>query len=181
MGVTEFEGAGFERLLADTRRALGALSSAGAQSGPGDHASDHASDHAGDRSRDHAGDRPGDDRAGAPAEPLRGEGSAADGKITATVAAGGRLDELIVDPRLLRAGADELCAQIKIAVNAAVDDLRANTARAGAGAAVMDPAELAAMVTDLQTESVRQMSQFAQGIAETVAKISAAAGGDRRG
>jgi hypothetical protein len=157
VSVTDFDGAGFERLLADTRRALGALRAGGEQA--------------------EQGDRP----AGAPAEPVRGEGSAADGKISAAVVAGGRLDELTVDPRLLRGGAEELCTQIKVAVNAAMDDLRARTAQAGSGAAAMDPAELAAMVTDLQTESVRQMSEFAQGIAATVAKISAAAGGDRRG
>jgi DNA-binding protein YbaB len=155
VGVGDFGGTDFERLLDETRRALGALGSGG---------------------------RTGDEVAGPSdpdAEPLTGEGSAADGKITAKVAAGGHLKELIVDPRLLRSGAEELCGQIKIAVNAAMDDLRAHTAQAGP--ATMDPAALAGMIEELQTESVRQMSQFTQGVAETVAKINAATRGERRG
>ncbi len=152
VGVGDFGGADFERLLGETRRALGALRS-----------SDGGADQAAD----------------AAAEPVRGEGSAADGKITATVAAGGHLEELKVDPRLMRSGSEELCAQIVLAVNAAMDDLRAHTAQASPAA--MDPAALAGMLENLQTESVRQMSQFTQGVAETVAKISAAAGGEGRG
>lgn len=156
MGVGDFGGADFERLLGETRRALGALRS-GAD-GAGDTASGaHAAD----------------------AEPVRGSGSAADGKVTARVAAGGHLDELTVDPRLMRAGSEELCAQIVIAVNAAMDDLRTQTAKAAP--ATMDPAALAGMLEELQTESVRQMSQFTQGVAETVAKINAATRGERRG
>ena len=155
MGVGDFGGTDFERLLGETRRALGALGS-------------------GARTR---GDTPG--TTDADAEPVGGEGSAADGKITAKVAAGGHLDGLTVDPRLLRSGSEELCAQIKIAVNAAMDDLRAHAAQAAP--ATMDPAALAGMLEELQTESVRQMSQFTQGVAETVAKINAATRGERRG
>jgi DNA-binding protein YbaB len=153
VGVADFGGTDFERLLGETRRALGALRS-------------------GEPSADGAA-------ADGAAEPVRGEGAAADGKITATVAAGGRLERLQVDPRLLRSGSEELCAQIVVAVNAAMDELRANTAEASP--ATMDPAALAGMLEELQTESVRQMSRFTQGVAETVAKISAAAGGDGRG
>lgn len=165
MGVGDFGGTDFERLLGETRRALGALGS-------------------GARPRGEAGEGalPGTGPSGGPdaaAEPVSGEGSAADGKITAKVAAGGHLDELTVDPRLLRSGSAELCAQIKIAVNAAMDDLRAHTVQAGP--ATMDPAALAGMLEELQTESVRQMSQFTQGVAETVAKINAATRGERRG
>jgi DNA-binding protein YbaB len=157
VGVGDFGGTDFERLLGETRRALGALGS-GARA-PGDGGADVG--------------------AGADAEPVSGEGTAADGKVTAKVAAGGHLEELTVDPRLLRSGSEELCAQIKIAVNAAMDDLRARTALAGP--ATMDPAALAGILEELQTESVRQMSQFTQGVAETVAKINAATRGDRRG
>jgi DNA-binding protein YbaB len=155
VSVGDFGGTDFERLLGETRRALGALGS-------------------GARTR---GDAPG--AADADAEPVTGEGSAADGKITAKFAAGGHLEELTVDPRLLRSGSEELCAQIKSAVNAAMDDLRVHTAQAGP--ATMDPAALAGMIEELQTESVRQMSQFTQGVAETVARINAATRGERRG
>jgi hypothetical protein len=112
---------------------------------------------------------------GAPAEPLRGEGTAADGKISVQVISGGHVEELTVDPRLMRLGSQELCAQIVVAVNAAMDDLRSQTAQAGPS--VMDPAALAEALEGLQTESVRQMSRFTEGVAETVAKINAAASG----
>lgn len=152
MAVADFGGTDLERLLGETRRALGALSSADG----------------------------GSSAEGEDAEPIHGEGSAADGKITAKVVAGGHLDELkILEPRLLRSGSEELCEQIMVAVNAAMDDLRAQTAQASP--AVMDPAALAGMLEELQTESVQQMSRFTQGVAETVAKISSAAGGERRG
>jgi hypothetical protein len=153
--VGDFDGTDFERLLGETRRALGALGSGGRAGGEAAGPSD------------------------ADAERVTGEGSAAHGKITAKVAAGGHLEELIVDPRLLRSGSEELCAQIKIAVNAAMDDLRGHTAQAGP--APIDPAALAGMIEELQTESVRQMSQFTRGVAETVAKINAATRGERRG
>jgi hypothetical protein len=136
------------RLLEDTRRALGSLRSAGSGAGPA---------------------------VGEPAEPVRGEGMAADGKIAARVVAGGHVEELKVDPRLMRLGSVELCAQIVVAVNAAMDDLRGQTAEAAPG--VADPAELAGVLEGLQAESVRQMSQFSEGVAETVARISAAASG----
>jgi DNA-binding protein YbaB len=158
VGVGDFGGADFERLLGETRRALGALG-------------------AGGRARGDDADGKADGKADA--DPVTGAGSAADGKITAKVAAGGHLEELTVDPRLLRSGAEELCAQIKTAVNAAMDDLRTHTAQASP--ATMDPAALAGMLEELQTESVRQMSQFTQGVAETVAKINAATRGERRG
>jgi DNA-binding protein YbaB len=181
VGVGDFGGTDFERLLGETRRALGALGSgartggeAGGDAGPGAGPGRGTGPGAGPG----LGAGPGAG-AGADAEPVSGEGSAADGKITAKVAAGGHLEELTVDPRLLRSGSEDLCAQIKIAVNAAMDDLRARTAQAGP--ATMDPAALAGMLEELQTESVRQMSQFTQGVAETVAKINAATRGERRG
>lgn len=151
MGEISLGSGDFERLLGDTRRALGALRSGN-----------------GDASR----------TADSGAEPVTGNGSAADGKITAKVVAGGRLEELTVDPRLMRQGSEEMCAQIMVAVNAALDELRANTAQAAPAA--MDPAALADMMADLQTESVQQMNRFTQGIAETVAKISQASGGSGR-
>jgi DNA-binding protein YbaB len=144
-------GDGFGRLLEDTRRALGAL-----RTGNG-------------------GVRP----EGEPAEPVHGEGSAADGRITARVVSGGHLEALKVDPRLMRAGSEAICAQIIVAVNAAMDDLRGQTSQAAPAA--MDPEALAGMLENLQTESARELSRFTQGVAETVAKISAAAEGARRG
>jgi hypothetical protein len=100
---------------------------------------------------------------------------AAEGRISASVVSGGRVEGLRVDPRLMRLGSEELCAQIVVAINAALDDLRAQTSRVDAGG--MDPAALAGMLESLQADSARQMSLFTQGMAETVAKINAASGG----
>jgi DNA-binding protein YbaB len=58
---------------------------------------------------------------------IRGEGSAADGMIRVTVTYEGRIDELRLDPQVLRLGprrtVESLAAEIKEAVNAAVDHL----------------------------------------------------------
>ncbi|WP_433190960.1 YbaB/EbfC family nucleoid-associated protein [Actinoallomurus sp. CA-150999] len=110
-----------------------------------------------------------------PAEPLRGRGRAADGKVAAVVVAGGRVEKLHVDPQLMRLGSEELCGLITKAVNAAMSNLRAKTAKAGAG--TMDPGALASALEILQAESVRQMNRISQGVAETVAKIQEAADG----
>ena len=59
-------------------------------------------------------------------------------------------------------------------VNAAMDDLRTRTAEAGP--ARVDPAALADVLEGLQVEAAQQMKAFTQGIAETVAKISASTG-----
>jgi hypothetical protein len=120
--------------------------------------------------------RNGDGASGDSGEPLRGKGTAVDGKIEAAVASGGHLETLTVDPRLMRLGSAELCERIVEAVNAAMDDLRAQTAQSAPVAA--DPVALAGMLEDLQAESARQMARFTQGVAEAVAKISVAAGGD---
>lgn len=142
----------FGRLLEDTRQALGGL---------------------------RAGRPTAGSTASEPAEPVRGEGTAADGRVTAKVVAGGHLEELHVNPRLMRLGSEEVCAQIIVAVNAAMDDLREQTAQALP--AVADTEALAATLEGLQAESVRQMSRFTQSVAETVAKINAASGGTGHG
>lgn len=59
---------------------------------------------------------------------VRGEGSAADGMIQVTVTYEGRVDQLRLDPEVLRLGprrsAESLAAEIKEAVNAAIDHLQ---------------------------------------------------------
>src|SRR5262249_27566628 len=126
VGIAGVGGDDFEGLLGETRRALEGLRSGGRTS-----------------SQD------------ASAEPVHGAGTAAEGRATARAAAGGRLEELTVDPRLMRGGSEELCAQIVVAVNAAMDDLRTQTAQAAPE--VMDPAALAGVLEELQVESARQM------------------------
>lgn len=100
---------------------------------------------------------------------LRGEGAAAHGRVRATVAVGGRLSSLTVDPRLMRANSEEMCAEIVKAVNAAVDDLRVKAVEQ-AGAAP-DAEELSSTLLTLQQESVRQMEKFTQAINDVVLRF----------
>lgn len=117
--------------------------------------------------------------AGTPAEPgeveMTGVGAAADGQVRATVLAGGRLESLQVNPRLLRNGIESVCEQIIVAVNAALDDLRDQAAAQGAAqvpaGGVVDPAALAGRLRELQDQSVRQMAVFSQAMNDVVAQL----------
>ncbi|GGK69591.1 hypothetical protein Ppa06_37190 [Planomonospora parontospora subsp. parontospora] len=115
------------------------------------------------------GDGSADSASGRLGMALQGEGVAAQGRVRATVAPGGRLSSLTVDPRLMRAGSEEMCAEIVKAVNAAVDDLRVKvTEQAGASP---DVEELSSTLLTLQQESVRQMEQFTQAINDVVLRF----------
>lgn len=61
---------------------------------------------------------------GEPSEQARGEGTALDERVRAVVVAPGRVEELTMDPRVLREGSEAVCEAIAEAVNAALDDLR---------------------------------------------------------
>ena len=87
VNITGFAGDDFEGLLGETRRALEGLRATNGGTGSSS------------------------------AEPVHGEGMAADGKVTARVVAGGRLEGLSVDPRMMRLGSEELCEQIMVAWN----------------------------------------------------------------
>ncbi|WP_449064224.1 YbaB/EbfC family nucleoid-associated protein [Planomonospora algeriensis] len=115
------------------------------------------------------GDGSADGTSGRQGMALQGEGAAAQGRVRATVAPGGRLASLTVDPRLMRAGSEEMCAEIVKAVNAAVDDLRVKAVeQAGASP---DVEELSSTLLTLQQESVRQMEQFTQAISDVVLRF----------
>jgi hypothetical protein len=104
---------------------------------------------------------------------VEGVGEAAGGRVTATITSDGRLDKLELDQRAMRLGSQDLAEQIAVAVNAALDDLRAkSTGPSVAGAA--DPAALAAQVQGIQDQSLRQMESINQSIAEVVAGFSSA-------
>ncbi|MGN9842037.1 YbaB/EbfC family nucleoid-associated protein [Nonomuraea sp. H19] len=103
------------------------------------------------------------------ASPLQGEGSAARGRVQATVVAGGGLKSLSVDPRLMRLSAEEMCAEIVTAVNAAVDDLRANIVQQAGAPPEAD--ELSSTLLTLQYESVRQLERFSQAVNDIVLRF----------
>ena len=114
------------------------------------------------------------------AAPATGTGAAADGQIEATVRSGGRLESLRMDPKALRMGSQALCEQLVLAVNAALDDLHAKAPDPAAqGTVDVDTAALADRIGELQGQAVRQMSMFAQGITDALARIEQAAGSRR--
>lgn len=114
-------------------------------------------------------------RAGRPestgdAEPVTGEGTAADGQVKVTAAAGGKIEQIVVSPRLLRDGIEAVCEHIVVAVNAALADLRTKSAGDQAlGAA--DPAALAGQLRDLQDESMRKMASYSQALTDALAQV----------
>ncbi|MFI6514814.1 YbaB/EbfC family nucleoid-associated protein [Spirillospora sp. NPDC050679] len=111
---------------------------------------------------------------GAPApsddKPVEGVGEAADGRVRVTTVTGGRLKKVELDPRAMRLPSQELGEHIVAAANAALDDLRAKAASAGAAEAV-DTAALGKRVEEIQNESLRQMTTLSQSIADTIAKM----------
>jgi hypothetical protein len=135
-------GTDFDRLLEDARRSLETIRSSSPTPDPG--------------------------RGG---EPTRGTGEAGAGRITATVAAGGRLESIRMDPRALRMGSEELCEQIVLAVNAAFDDLRIKIGTEAAGESAGDPAELTDQLRDLQDQSMRQMAVYTQAINDALGQL----------
>jgi DNA-binding protein YbaB len=98
-------------------------------------------------------------------EPVTAE--AADGLARAVLSPAGTFVELKVDPKLLREGIDEVCAQLLIAVNAAIAELRARSRPAGA----VDPDALAATLREVQTESVRRMAAFGTVVDDVVNRL----------
>jgi hypothetical protein len=136
----------FDRLLRDTRKSLESLRAAPAASGPS--GSGQAAD----------------------APPVRGSGEAYEGQVRA-VAADGKLERLDLEARLMRLPAEQLAPHVLVAVNAALDDLRAKTPATDAGPTV-DPAALAARLGEVATEGLARMASISQGLADAMAQIS---------
>ncbi|MGS2644630.1 YbaB/EbfC family nucleoid-associated protein [Streptosporangium sp. LJ11] len=101
-------------------------------------------------------------------EPRGGEGRAADGRVSATVSPQCRLTSLKVDPRIMRMGSRELCDLIMVAVNAALDDLRANIE---AGHEHVDVAALARALEGVQDASMRKMNALTHEIGDLARRI----------
>jgi DNA-binding protein YbaB len=103
-------------------------------------------------------------------EPVTGEGTAADGQVTVTAAKGGKIERIVVSPRLLRDGIEAVCEHIVVAVNAALADLRVKSAGDQAlGAA--DPAALAGQLREVQDESLRKMASYSQALTDALAQV----------
>ena len=98
-------------------------------------------------------------------EPITAQ--SADGLVSAVMAPTGKLAEITVAPKLLREGIEEVCAQIVVAVNSAIDELRARATPVGA----VDPEALAATLREVQTDSVRRMAAFGTAVDDVVARL----------
>ncbi len=110
--------------------------------------------------------------AGAGAEPVQGLGEAKDGLIK-VVFEQGRLAKVEVDAKARRLDSDELAAAFKEAANAALADLESKAATPPPGDAglLTDPAALDARLSELQDQSLRQMTRYTQAIAEMTARL----------
>lgn len=98
--------------------------------------------------------------------PARAEGTADDGRVRATVVAGGRLAAVRIDPRAMKLGSETLGEQIVIAVNAALDELHAAPASPGEG----DPA---AHLRRIQDEAVLRLDVFTKAVEDALARVEA--------
>ena len=98
-------------------------------------------------------------------EPIAAE--SADGQVRVVMTPAGKLSHLSVDPKLLRSGIDEVCAQIVLAVNSAIDAMRARATPVGA----VNPEALAATLREVQTDSVRRMAAFGTVVDDVIAQL----------
>jgi DNA-binding protein YbaB len=103
-----------------------------------------------------------------------GEASAADGLITVVAAPGGRIESITVAPRMLRQDSEYLAEQLTIAVNAALDDLRARTVAAAPD--VPSAAVLLERLGEVQQQSVRQMQSYLSALTAAQARLGRTAG-----
>lgn len=118
--------------------------------------------------RSRAAERPDGD----PAELLRAEGTAADGRVRAVVVQGGRLESLTVDPALAGDGMEAVCGHVVVAVNAALAELDAQVS----ASARADVAALAARLGGLEEQSVRQMELFSQAVDGVLTRLNGGRG-----
>jgi len=107
------------------------------------------------------------------AEPVMGIGEAADGMIRMVAVPGGRLEELYLDPRVMRMTTVSLAEEILAAANAALADLQEKLTE---GLASIDLDSLAEQLQEVQEQSTREMANFLQSLEDAQARI---AGGGR--
>ncbi len=132
--------ASIERLLADTRAALGRITAVPAGAA---------------------------DPAGA-AAPRTADGRDRSERVTATVAAPGRVVSIAMDPRLLRDGSEAVCEAIADAVN---DALGAWQAAALADLPQLDTASMAADLERLQHESLTSASSMFSTLQDVMSRL----------
>ncbi len=108
-------------------------------------------------------------RAQTPTESPVGTGEAAEGRIRVRAVLPGRIENLEVDPSLLRAGVEELAREIESAVNAALADLQD---QALAAARPADLGALAGQLKDIQFDAERQFAKLTASLVEAQERLT---------
>ncbi|MEU8819654.1 YbaB/EbfC family DNA-binding protein [Actinoplanes sp. NPDC048796] len=106
-------------------------------------------------------------------DPPVGAGEAADGRIRVRAVPPGRIENLELDPSVLRLAGGELAREIESAVNAALADLQG---RAGALAGSADLGTLTDQLKDIQFNAERQFAKLTASLAEAQEQLTRRAG-----
>ncbi|MGC4787215.1 YbaB/EbfC family nucleoid-associated protein [Micromonospora sp. DT178] len=106
--------------------------------------------------------------AAAPRERSESVAEAADGRIRVTLGTDGRVSAVDIDPRVLREGSEYLAAELRQAVNAALDGQDDGVA---ASEPMPDLAAMTATIERLQDQGLRQMREISQAVSETMRKL----------
>jgi DNA-binding protein YbaB len=107
---------------------------------------------------------------------VHGSGDAADGRVRAVAVsddAFGLIESVELEPRMLRMGTGELAGHVQTALNAALDDMRANAWAAPAAAANpgIDVGELTKRLSEVRDQATRQLYQLTSALQDVLAKI----------
>ncbi|WP_127500387.1 YbaB/EbfC family nucleoid-associated protein [Actinoplanes solisilvae] len=102
-----------------------------------------------------------------------GTGEAADGRIRVRAALPGRIENLEIEPSVLRLSGEELAREIESAVNAALADLQR---RAVAAAGPADLGALTEQLKDVQFNAERQFAKLTASLVEAQEQLTRRAG-----
>ena len=106
-------------------------------------------------------------------EPPIGTGAAADGRIRVQAALPGRIENLELEPSLLRLNSGGLAREIESAVNAALADLQS---RAVAAVGSADLGALTDQLKDIQFDAERQFAKLTASLVEAQEQLTRRAG-----
>lgn len=106
-------------------------------------------------------------------EPTIGRGEAVDGRVRVRAVLPGRIENLELDPSLLRLSGEELARGIESAVNMALADLQG---RAVATAGAADLGALTDQLKDIQFNAERQFTKLTASLVEAQEQLTRRAG-----
>jgi hypothetical protein len=107
-------------------------------------------------------------------EPPIGTGEAADGRVRVRAVLPGRIENLELEPSMLRLNGEELAREIESAVNTALADLQS---QALAAAVPADLGALTDQLIDIQFNAQRQFAKLTASLVEAQEQLTRRAGG----